>query len=180
MQIGELSARTGVTVRMLRYYEEHGLLAPRRKESGYRTFTEDDILRVRYIRCLLASALPTRIVGQALRFLLDEPPRVPELPEERARLAEVLETELSGLDERIAVLNQSRDQLARFLNDVRSGVAGPAQPDTAAGTDAGVAAEPPSTRRRDRVLRLTMRRDTGAPEAPSDAPPGRPRAHPGV
>jgi DNA-binding transcriptional MerR regulator len=148
MRIGELSARTGATVRMLRYYEEHGLLAPRRKESGYRSFTEDDILRVRYIRCMLASALPTRIVGQVLRFLLDEPPTVPELPEERARLAEVLETELSGLDERIAVLNQSRDQLARFLNDVRSGVVGPDQRDTAAGTDGGVAAEPPSTRGR--------------------------------
>ena len=30
MQIGELSARTGASVRMLRYYEEQGLLEPRR------------------------------------------------------------------------------------------------------------------------------------------------------
>ena len=29
MQIGELSARTGATVRMLRYYEEHGPARPR-------------------------------------------------------------------------------------------------------------------------------------------------------
>lgn len=28
MRIGEISARTGVSVRMLRYYEEQGLLAP--------------------------------------------------------------------------------------------------------------------------------------------------------
>ena len=33
MQIGELSARTGASVRMLRYYEEQGLLEPRRTRS---------------------------------------------------------------------------------------------------------------------------------------------------
>ena len=38
MQIGELSARTGASVRMLRYYEEHGLLEPERTESGYRVY----------------------------------------------------------------------------------------------------------------------------------------------
>ena len=46
---------------------------------------------MRYIRCMLASALPTHVVAQALRFLLDEEPDPPELPrEERARLAKVL------------------------------------------------------------------------------------------
>ena len=46
MQIGDLSSRTGATVRMLRYYEEHGLLAPERTESGYRSYAESDVLRV--------------------------------------------------------------------------------------------------------------------------------------
>ena len=46
MQIGELSARTAATVRMLRYYEEQGLLSPKRTESGYRIYDETDVLRV--------------------------------------------------------------------------------------------------------------------------------------
>jgi DNA-binding transcriptional MerR regulator len=128
MQIGELSDRTGATVRMLRYYEEHGLLEPARKPSGYRSFSESDVLRVRYIRCMLASALPTHVVAQALRFLLDEEPDIPELPEERARLAEVLHGELDALTERIAILERSRGQLARFVSDIERSVVGPAEP----------------------------------------------------
>ena len=139
MRIGELSSRTGATVRMLRYYEEHGLLEPERTEAGYRVFTESDVLRVRYIRCMLASALPTSVVAQALRFLLDERPAIPDLPEDRARLAEVLETELDALNERIAILNRSRDQLAGFVDDIRGEVVGPLQPMPPVAADVGPA-----------------------------------------
>lgn len=136
MQIGELSVRTGATVRMLRYYEEHGLLEPRRTESGYRIYAESDVLRVRYIRCMLASALPATVIAQALRFLLDDRPTIPELPEDRARLSKALQAELDALTERIAILNRSRDQLARFVEDVRGEVVGPRQPRPAAVVDA--------------------------------------------
>jgi DNA-binding transcriptional MerR regulator len=128
MQIGELSTRTGATVRMLRYYEEHGLLEPERTDAGYRTYAETDVLRVGHIRCMLASALPTGVVRQALRFLLDEPPPIPEQPEDRAQLASVLRDELDALTERIEILNRSRDQLARFVDDVTRAVVGPARP----------------------------------------------------
>ncbi|HEX5542446.1 MAG TPA: MerR family transcriptional regulator [Micromonospora sp.] len=128
MQIGELSARTGATVRMLRYYEEQGLLHPQRAKSGYRIYADSDVERVRYIRCMLASAVPTSVIAEALRFLLNERPTIPELPEERARLADALQVELDALTERIAVLERSREQLARFVDDVRQEVVGPLQP----------------------------------------------------
>ncbi len=38
MKIGELSRRTGVPTRMLRYYEEQGLLRPERADNGYRSY----------------------------------------------------------------------------------------------------------------------------------------------
>jgi DNA-binding transcriptional MerR regulator len=139
MHIGELSARSGATVRMLRYYEEHGLLAPERTPAGYRRFGEADVLRVRYIRCMLASALPTHVVAQAVRFLLDEQPQVPTVPAERAHLAAVLQSELAALDERIAILERSRQQLARFVEDVRGQTVGPQQPHPDGCADAGPA-----------------------------------------
>jgi DNA-binding transcriptional MerR regulator len=128
MQIGDLSARTGASVRMLRYYEEQGLLEPERTGAGYRIYAESDVLRVGHIRCMLASALPSSVVRQALRFLLDGPPPIPELPEDRAALAGVLTQELDALTERIEILNRSRSQLARFVDDVTRAVVGPGHP----------------------------------------------------
>ncbi|HEX8630656.1 MAG TPA: MerR family transcriptional regulator [Catenuloplanes sp.] len=128
MQIGELSTRTGATVRMLRYYEEQGLLRPRRTESGYRIYAEADVDRVARIRCMLSAAVPAGVVGTALTFLLDGPPAIPEVPEERARLAEMLHGELTALTEKIAALENSRALLARILADVRGAAVGPGNP----------------------------------------------------
>lgn len=139
MQIGELSARTGATVRMLRYYEEHGLLAPRRSDSGYRHYVESDVDRVARIRCMLASALPTSVVAQALRFLADERPTVPADAEERDRLATILSGELKLLDDRIAALTRSREQLATFLDNVRREIVGPDNPGALPDSDTGPA-----------------------------------------
>lgn len=52
-QIGEVSERTGVTQRTLRFYEEKGLLKPpSRMEGGFRLYTAEDIQRVAQIKQL--------------------------------------------------------------------------------------------------------------------------------
>jgi DNA-binding transcriptional MerR regulator len=66
MRIGELSRRTGVSVRLLRYYEEQGLLMPSRRPSGYREYGSGDAERVRRIRVLLAAGLSTAKIAYAL------------------------------------------------------------------------------------------------------------------
>ena len=128
MQIGELSARTGASVRMLRYYEEQGLLEPQRTPSGYRTYADTDVDRVARIRCMLSAALPAGVVGQALRFLLDGRAVIPDLPEERTRLADTLQGELNALTEKIAALEHSRALLAQVVADVRGATVGPGRP----------------------------------------------------
>ena len=52
MRIGELSRRTGVSVRLLRYYEDQGLLAPARLPSGYRDYDGGAVEQVQLIRVL--------------------------------------------------------------------------------------------------------------------------------
>lgn len=49
-QIDEVSAKTGLTKRMLRYYEEIGLITPIRKESGYRLYTNDDLRMLKSVK----------------------------------------------------------------------------------------------------------------------------------
>jgi DNA-binding transcriptional MerR regulator len=50
--IGELSARTGVAVSALRYYEELGLLTPQARISGRRRYASDAVAAVAVIRFL--------------------------------------------------------------------------------------------------------------------------------
>ena len=49
--IGKLSAATGVNVETIRYYERAGLVTPpARTEGNYRSYTEADVKRLRFIR----------------------------------------------------------------------------------------------------------------------------------
>ena len=57
MRIGELSRRTGVSRRSLRYYEEQGLLGPARLPNGYREYDEHSVTVVRRIQILLSGKL---------------------------------------------------------------------------------------------------------------------------
>ncbi|TYB56577.1 MerR family transcriptional regulator [Nonomuraea sp. PA05] len=66
MRIGELSRRTGVHERLLRYYEKQGLLWPERAASGYRYYQESDIDTVMRIRRLLSAGLNTETIAQVL------------------------------------------------------------------------------------------------------------------
>lgn len=69
MKIGELSRRSGVSIRSLRYYEEQRLLTPARMPSGYRVYEEADVLRVRRVQALLAAGLSTRKIEHILPCL---------------------------------------------------------------------------------------------------------------
>jgi DNA-binding transcriptional MerR regulator len=110
MRIGELSRRTGVHERLLRYYEEQDLLHPQRRPSGYREYADADIATVRRIRSLLAAGLNTSTIATILPCLRDTgerliptcPDLVTDLHRERDRISRSitdLQTSLSALDE---------------------------------------------------------------------------------
>ncbi|MFE0631183.1 MerR family transcriptional regulator [Streptomyces sp. NPDC058864] len=51
MQIGEVAARTELSLRTIRYYEETGLVVPSaRSQGGFRLYTEADVARLMVIR----------------------------------------------------------------------------------------------------------------------------------
>ncbi|MEV5595323.1 MerR family transcriptional regulator [Streptomyces sp. NPDC052496] len=51
MQIGEVAARTGLSLRTIRHYEETGLVTPSaRSQGGFRLYTEADVARLMVIR----------------------------------------------------------------------------------------------------------------------------------
>ncbi|EQD48770.1 Bacterial regulatory protein, MerR domain protein, partial [mine drainage metagenome] len=51
MTIGKVAREAGVPVETVRYYERIGLLPePPRRESGYRQYAADTVLRLRFIK----------------------------------------------------------------------------------------------------------------------------------
>lgn len=72
MKIGDLAARTGVSVRALRYYEEKGALRPERTPSGYRIFHEPDVRIVQHIQTLLAAGLGMDLITQIVSCISGE------------------------------------------------------------------------------------------------------------
>ena len=83
--MGRLAALTGVSPRMLRYYESRGLLSATRSSSGQRLFDRGTVTTVRHIRWLLSAGLPTRVIRELLDCIEDpdriEPCAVPVLLE---------------------------------------------------------------------------------------------------
>lgn len=75
MKIGEASAASGISERMIRHYEKIGLMPkPMRRDSGYRDYDERDVHTLKFI-------------GRArdLGFSLDEIGRLLELWHDRSR-----------------------------------------------------------------------------------------------
>jgi DNA-binding transcriptional MerR regulator len=117
VKIGELSRRTRVPTRMLRYYEEQGLLSSERLANGYRDYPEGAVDQVELVRGLISSGLPTRLISTMLGM---EGVEGEELARTCSRnLAESLADELDTLESKIACLTRSRDTVRGFLARTR-------------------------------------------------------------
>ncbi|MEU1527277.1 MerR family transcriptional regulator [Nocardia rhamnosiphila] len=117
MRIGELSRRTGASRRLLRYYEEQGLIAAQRCANGYRSYDERFVDRVLQIRGLLDAGLPTRIIKQILPCL--DTPRSIYFPDATPEMLATLEGERDRMNERIRCLERNRDAITEYLGAVR-------------------------------------------------------------
>lgn len=105
ISIGQIAARTGLSVSAIRFYESQGLLHPERNHGGQRRFLRADIRRVSFI-----------LIAQQFGFTLPEiRAELDRLPQGRtptkADWARISRTFGAALDARIASLQAMRDRL---------------------------------------------------------------------
>lgn len=120
MRIGELSQRTGVSVRALRYYEDQGLLVPERRPNGYRDYSEAAVERVAQITTLFAAGLCSTTMVDLLPCIHSDGPQVvagsgltDELESETARMRgqiEAMQDSLRILEGILATSRTARDE----------------------------------------------------------------------
>jgi DNA-binding transcriptional MerR regulator len=113
-RIDQVAARTGLTKRTLRYYEEIGLLAPpTRTEGGYRLYSEQDIAHLELIKRL----------RDLLGFSLAEIREMAEAEEERQQLRAASQQETDPRA-RLAGINRASELTQRQLTIVEEKLAG--------------------------------------------------------
>lgn len=121
MQIGEVAARTELSLRSLRHWDEVGLLRPSgRSEGGFRLYTEDDVEKILVIRRMKPLGFTLDEMSAAMRDLeaLRDPAAADRHPAARSRLDAVLgdATERRArLVRQLAMADEFLDQLARQL-----------------------------------------------------------------
>jgi Cu(I)-responsive transcriptional regulator len=108
VNIGAAARRSGLTVKMIRYYESIGLVAPADRSAGnYRTYDRRDIDRLEFIKR-----------ARGLGFSLDEIRQLLALWDDSGRAsAEVkalVTSHIAELDGRIAALKGMRRTLAHL------------------------------------------------------------------
>ncbi len=70
MKISHVSEQWGIPVDTLRYYERIGLLpAVNRSESGIRDYSELDLRRVEFVKCMRSAGLPVEVLARYMALV---------------------------------------------------------------------------------------------------------------
>lgn len=114
MQIGELSAATGLSRDTLRFYEKRGLLRARRGANGYRDYPVQAVDWLCYLRTAQALGFTLAEIETGLPLLAAPDMEAPDMA--APPLRDALLRKLAEIDERIAGLAALRADLARRLD----------------------------------------------------------------
>lgn len=108
MNIGEVANHAGLPAKTIRYYEDIGLIQPDRGENGYRSFSHNDLHKLRFL-------------GQArsLGFSIEDCRDLLALYEDKSRASadvkHIAKGHLNKIDAKIAELQVMRETLAHLV-----------------------------------------------------------------
>ncbi|MGV1829600.1 Cu(I)-responsive transcriptional regulator [Agrobacterium vitis] len=115
MNIGEAAAASGVSAKMIRYYEEIGLVLPaRRTSSNYRVYGENEVHRLRFVRR-----------ARTLGFSLEETERLLALWSDSGRknddVRQVAMNHLRELEDKMEAMQAMVDTLKNLVDHCEQG-----------------------------------------------------------
>ncbi|SNS06690.1 Cu(I)-responsive transcriptional regulator [Antarctobacter heliothermus] len=109
MNIGDVARRSGLPAKTIRYYEDIGLIRPKRSENGYRSFRESDLHKLAFLGR-----------ARALGFTIEDCRTLVALYEDEAResaqVKHIAEEHLRQIDDKIAQLQSMRATLDKLVH----------------------------------------------------------------
>ncbi|PYE42783.1 MerR family transcriptional regulator [Paenibacillus barcinonensis] len=110
MTRGQLAKRTGVSMATLRYYEDSGILpAPHRSSNGYRVYTEDYLVKVKFIKDAQTLGYSLKEIQETLGLLSQE-------DMEKDTLKALVRERIADIEQHIHHLKQMQKHLATLLH----------------------------------------------------------------
>jgi len=110
MNIGDVSARSGLPVKTIRYYEDIGLVKPMRGNNGYRAFGEKELHKLAFLGR-----------ARALGFTIEDCRALLALYQDQSRASadvkRIANEHLAEIEAKIADLNSMRDTLSHLIEE---------------------------------------------------------------
>lgn len=109
MNIGQAAKASGLSDRMIRYFEKQGLIpAPERSGGGYRSYSDDDVRRMRTIALAQEVGFPTPVIAQLVSMM------------DKAKAEQADEQALAELDRKSEALAELRGSIGAMVDRARS------------------------------------------------------------
>ena len=109
MNIGDVSARSGLPAKTIRYYEDIGLIKPHRSANGYRSFRDSDLHKLAFLGR-----------ARALGFSIEDCRTLLALYEDETRASadvkRLAREHLGRIEAKIADLQSMRDTLTELVD----------------------------------------------------------------
>ena len=110
MIVGQAAKKSGLPAKTLRYYEEIGLVEPRRMDNGYRDYDNDDLARLKFLGR-----------ARSLGFTIENCRNLLSLCDDKARpcrdVKTIAKTHLEEIEQKIAELETMRKVLDKLVTD---------------------------------------------------------------
>ena len=118
MQISEVAKEFGLTTDTLRYYEREGLIGPVSKgENGIRNYTEEDIKRIQFVKCMRSAGLEISFLKRYLQLFDEGDTTIKERREILVEQRKILKEKLNAMQEAYDKLNYKIDLYDKNILD---------------------------------------------------------------
>jgi MerR family copper efflux transcriptional regulator len=115
LTIGQLARQAEVNIDTIRYYERRGLITPlRRKESGYRQYLDDAVVRIRFIKHAKELGFSLDEIAELLSLKLDPKTKCGDIKKRAQK-------KISEIEGKIQMLERMRVTLVRLTKTCDEG-----------------------------------------------------------
>ena len=113
MNIGEAAQASGVSAKMIRHYEQAGLIRPAlRTESNYRVYSPNDVEVLRFVKQARRLGFSTKQIALLLALWEDR-------SRPSSEVKRLTKTHIAELDQRIRELTEMKETLEHLIKHCR-------------------------------------------------------------